>query len=95
MLPIEFQIHTFKMAVDLGIDLNEAQQERIQQLNQLMKCGNKQRRQHSSCKNKGSSGMMHISRRNSSRKEIRLYSLILNSEIIKPSLLHIGWAQMK
>eukprot|EP00253_Pinus_taeda_P022761 PITA_22761 len=29
MLPIEFQIHTYKMAVDLGIDLNEAQQERI------------------------------------------------------------------
>ena len=35
LLPIKFQIHTFKMAVDLGIDLNEAQQERIQQLNQL------------------------------------------------------------
>eukprot|EP00253_Pinus_taeda_P025549 PITA_25549 len=35
MLPIEFQIHTFKMAADLGIDLNEAQQESIQQLNQL------------------------------------------------------------
>ena len=35
MLPIEFQIHTYKMAADLGIDLNEAQQERIQQLNQL------------------------------------------------------------
>eukprot|EP00253_Pinus_taeda_P036562 PITA_36562 len=35
MLPIEFQIHTFKMDTDLGIDLNEAQQERIQQLNQL------------------------------------------------------------
>eukprot|EP00253_Pinus_taeda_P029585 PITA_29585 len=35
MLPIEFQIHTYKMAEDLGIDLNEAQQERIQQLNQL------------------------------------------------------------
>eukprot|EP00253_Pinus_taeda_P033561 PITA_33561 len=35
MLPIEFQIHTFKMAAYLGIDLNEAQQERIQRLNQL------------------------------------------------------------
>eukprot|EP00253_Pinus_taeda_P026299 PITA_26299 len=35
MLPIEFQIHTFKMVADLGIDLDEAQQERIQQLNQL------------------------------------------------------------
>eukprot|EP00253_Pinus_taeda_P028921 PITA_28921 len=35
MLPIEFQIHTYKMAADLGIDLNEAQQERIQHLNQL------------------------------------------------------------
>ena len=33
MLPIEFQIHTFKMAADLEIDLNDAQQERIQQLN--------------------------------------------------------------
>ena len=30
MLPIEFQIHTFKMAADLEIDLNQAQQERIQ-----------------------------------------------------------------
>ena len=35
MLPNEFQIHTYKMAADLGIDLNEAQQERIWQLNQL------------------------------------------------------------
>ena len=35
MLPIEFQIHTYKMAADLGIDLNEAQKERIMQLNQL------------------------------------------------------------
>lgn len=35
MLPIEFQIHTYKIAADLGIDLNEAQKERIMQLNQL------------------------------------------------------------
>eukprot|EP00253_Pinus_taeda_P018791 PITA_18791 len=35
MLPIEFQIHTFKLAADLQIDLDQAQQERIQQLNQL------------------------------------------------------------
>eukprot|EP00253_Pinus_taeda_P002711 PITA_02711 len=35
MLPIEFQIHTYKMAADLGFDLNETQQERIRQLNQL------------------------------------------------------------
>eukprot|EP00253_Pinus_taeda_P012144 PITA_12144 len=35
MLPIEFQIHTFKLAADLQIDLDEAQKERIQQLNQL------------------------------------------------------------
>jgi len=34
-LPIEFQIHTYKMAADLGIDINEAQKERIMQLNQL------------------------------------------------------------
>ena len=35
LLPIEFQIHTFKLVVDLGMDLSEAQQERILQLNQL------------------------------------------------------------
>jgi hypothetical protein len=35
LLPIEFQIHTFKLAVDLGIDLSKAQKERIMQLNQL------------------------------------------------------------
>lgn len=35
MLPIEFQIHTFKLAADLQIDLDKAQKERIQQLNQL------------------------------------------------------------
>jgi len=34
-LPIEFQIHTFRLAADLQIDLNQAQQERIQHLNQL------------------------------------------------------------
>jgi hypothetical protein len=35
LLPIEFQLHTFKLATDLGIDLSEAQKERIMQLNQL------------------------------------------------------------
>ena len=35
LLPIEFQTHTFKLATDLGMDLSEAQQERILQLNQL------------------------------------------------------------
>ena len=35
MLPIEFQIHTFKLDADLLIDLDQAQNERIQQLNQL------------------------------------------------------------
>ena len=29
LLPIEFQIHTFKLAVDLGADIFEAQRERI------------------------------------------------------------------
>lgn len=35
LLPIEFQIKTFNMAADLGIDLDEAQQQRILQLNEL------------------------------------------------------------
>ena len=35
MLPIEFQIHTYNLAADLDIDLNEAQKEKIMQLNQL------------------------------------------------------------
>ena len=35
LLPIEFQIHTFKLEADLGIDLSEAQKERVMQLNQL------------------------------------------------------------
>jgi hypothetical protein len=35
LLPIEFQLHTFKLVADLGIDLFEAQKERIMQLNQL------------------------------------------------------------
>ena len=35
LLPIEFQIHTFKLASDLGVELSEAQKERIMQLNQL------------------------------------------------------------
>ena len=35
LLPIEFQLHTFKLADDLGIDLSKAQKERIMQLNQL------------------------------------------------------------
>ena len=35
LLPIEFQIHTFKLAVDLGVELSEARRERIMELNQL------------------------------------------------------------
>ena len=35
LLPIEFQLHTFKLAADLGIDLSKEQKERIMQLNQL------------------------------------------------------------
>ena len=35
MLPIEFKIHTFKLAADLGVEISEAQRERIMPLNQL------------------------------------------------------------
>lgn len=35
LLPIEFQIRTFKMVADLDIDLDEAQQQKIFQLNEL------------------------------------------------------------
>ena len=35
LLPIEFQVKTFKMAVQLGIDLSEAQKHRMEQLNEL------------------------------------------------------------
>ena len=28
LLPIEFQIHTFKLAIDLGVELSEPQKER-------------------------------------------------------------------
>jgi hypothetical protein len=35
LLPIEFQIKTFKIATELGLNLSEAQQQRISQLNEL------------------------------------------------------------
>eukprot|EP00253_Pinus_taeda_P032465 PITA_32465 len=35
LLPIEFQIHTYKLAAELGLDLSEAQQQRIMELNRL------------------------------------------------------------
>ena len=35
LLPIEFQIHTFKLATDLGVDISKAQRESIIPLNQL------------------------------------------------------------
>eukprot|EP00253_Pinus_taeda_P005451 PITA_05451 len=35
LLPIEFQVKTFKMAVQLGMNLSEAQKHRMEQLNQL------------------------------------------------------------
>eukprot|EP00253_Pinus_taeda_P015897 PITA_15897 len=35
LLPIEFQIQTYRLAVKLGLDLTEAQQQRIMELNQL------------------------------------------------------------
>ena len=35
LLPIEFQIHTFRIAAELGIDLNKAQEQRVMQLNEL------------------------------------------------------------
>jgi hypothetical protein len=35
LLPIEFQIQTFRIAVELGMDLTEAQKQRIMQLNEL------------------------------------------------------------
>jgi len=34
LLPIEFQVRTFKMAVQLGMDLSEAQKHRMEQLNE-------------------------------------------------------------
>ena len=35
LLPIEFQVKTFKMAVQLGMNLSEAQKHRMEQLNKL------------------------------------------------------------
>ena len=35
MFPIEFQIRTFKMAIQLGLDLSEAQKHRLEKLNEL------------------------------------------------------------
>jgi hypothetical protein len=35
LLPIEFQIHTFHVAAELGLNLDEAQKQRIIQLNEL------------------------------------------------------------
>jgi transposase InsO family protein len=35
LLPIEFQIHTFRLAAELGLDLSEAQKKRVMQLNEL------------------------------------------------------------
>jgi hypothetical protein len=35
LLPIEFQIHTFRLAAELGLDLSEAQKHRVMQLNEL------------------------------------------------------------
>ena len=35
LLPIEFQIQTYRLAAELGLDLTEAQQQRIMELNQL------------------------------------------------------------
>eukprot|EP00253_Pinus_taeda_P010386 PITA_10386 len=35
LLPIEFQIQTYRLAVELGLDLTETQQQRIMELNQL------------------------------------------------------------
>jgi hypothetical protein len=34
-LPIEFQIHTFRIATELGLNLDEAQKQRVMQLNEL------------------------------------------------------------
>ena len=35
LLPIEFQVKTYRIAVQLGLDLSEAQQQRLLQLNEL------------------------------------------------------------
>ena len=35
LFPIEFQVKTFKMAIQLGMDLSEAQKHRLEQLNEL------------------------------------------------------------
>ena len=35
LIPIEFQVKTFKMAVQLGMDLSKAQKHRLEQLNEL------------------------------------------------------------
>jgi hypothetical protein len=35
LLPIEFQVHTFRLTTELGLDLSEAQKQRVMQLNEL------------------------------------------------------------
>eukprot|EP00253_Pinus_taeda_P031861 PITA_31861 len=39
LFPIEFQIRTFMMAVQLGLDLSEAQKHRLEQLNEIDEIG--------------------------------------------------------
>ena len=39
LLPIEFQVKTFRMVAQLGMDLSEAQSQRLLQLNELDEIG--------------------------------------------------------
>jgi len=35
LLPVEFQVKTFRIAIQLGMDLNEAKKQRLLQLNEI------------------------------------------------------------
>jgi hypothetical protein len=95
LLPIEFQVKTFRIAMQLGMDLDEAQKQRILQLNELDEINKILCRGLHSFKNKGLNGMTSTSRRNPFSQVIGPFYMIVGSIISRVNCPLDGWDPMK
>jgi hypothetical protein len=85
LLPIEFQIKTFRIVVQFGMNLDEAHQQRLLQLNELVKSGRKHFKEPPLLKSREQNGMTSISKRKIFNQEIGPYCMTTGSRTSKVS----------
>jgi hypothetical protein len=85
LLPIEFQIKTFRTAVQVGMNLDEAQQQRFLYINELDETRQEALQRTTLIQEQRKNGMTSISKRKNFNTEIGPYCMTTDSRTSKVS----------